>query len=238
MERTELEGPATSAPMVLASLHRRTIVGEVVDVETRRADIAARLPDLLVGAGFEVGEQTGEDGWCATRLRSLPDTVGPGMRMLVCGLNPSELAADAGVGFARPGNRFWPAAIAAGLVSVDRDPDHALTHHGIGMTDLVKRATPGAAELTPDEYRAGLARIERLTKWLGPGVVCFVGFAGWRAAADRTATASVQATRLGGRPVYVMPSTSGRNAHATLDDLVDHLGAAADVAEREREGHR
>ena len=58
----------------------------------------------------------------ATRARSLPDTVGPGMRLLVCGLNPSVYSADAGIGFARPGNRFWPAAIAAGIVTVDRDP--------------------------------------------------------------------------------------------------------------------
>ena len=63
------------------------------------------------------------------------------MRLLVCGLNPSIYSADAGVGYARPGNRFWPAAIAAGLVTEDRDPRHALSHHGVGITDLVKRAT-------------------------------------------------------------------------------------------------
>ncbi len=50
----------------------------------------------------------------------LPDTVGPGMRVLVVGLNPSVLSADAGVGFARPGNRFWPAALASGLVTAAR----------------------------------------------------------------------------------------------------------------------
>jgi TDG/mug DNA glycosylase family protein len=51
----------------------------------------------------------------ARRARTLPDTVGPGMRLLVCGLNPSLFAADAGVGYARPGNRFWPAARATRL---------------------------------------------------------------------------------------------------------------------------
>ena len=160
------------------------------------------------------------------RARTLPDVVGPRMRVLVCGLNPSLNAADAGVGFARPGNRFWPAAIAAGLVSVDRDPWHALRQHGVGFTDLVKRATVGAAELSSDEYRAGFARLERLAEWLQPAAVAFVGLAGWRAAVDRKAVAGPQERTVGGRPVYVMPSSSGLNAHSSVDDLAQHLRAA------------
>ena len=95
----------------------------------------------------------------ATRARTLPDTVGPGMRLLLVGLNPSEYAADAGAGFARPGNRFWPAALAAGLVTRTHDPFHALRVDGVGMTDLVKRATPRAdmpAVQAGDEPRGGL----------------------------------------------------------------------------------
>ncbi|MBW3573889.1 MAG: G/U mismatch-specific DNA glycosylase, partial [Actinobacteria bacterium] len=84
------------------------------------------------------------------------------MRLLVCGLNPSVYSADRGRGFARPGNRFWPAVTAAGLVSRAHDPRRALVHDGIGMTDLVKRATGASAELSKDEYRTGTARVERL----------------------------------------------------------------------------
>ena len=83
------------------------------------------------------------------------------------------------------------------------------------MTDLVKRATPRAAELTRDEYREGFARVERLCAWLQPAAVCFVGLAGWRAAADRHAQPGWQ-SEVGGRPVYVMPSTSGLNAATPL----------------------
>ena len=154
------------------------------------------------------------------------------MRILVCGLNPSVYAADRGVGFARPGNRFWPAALAAGIVSRDRDPTHALTHHGIGMTDLVKRATPRADALTREEFRDGAARLTRLVEWLRPGVVCFLGLSGWRAAIERRASAGEQPDGLGGVPAYVMPNPSGINAHASLDDLVAHLRAAAAVADR------
>ncbi len=149
------------------------------------------------------------------------------MALLVCGLNPSPAAADGGVGFARPGNRFWPAALAAGLVSRDRDPDHALTGHGVGMTDIVKRTTRRADELHTEEYVAGLGRLERLVTWLAPNTVCFVGLAGWRAARDRRAGAGWQPERLGGARVYVMPSTSGLNASSGLADLTAHLAAAA-----------
>jgi TDG/mug DNA glycosylase family protein len=95
------------------------------------------------------------------------------------------------------------------------------------MTDLVKRATTGASVLTAAEYRAGSARVERLVRWLRPAAVCFVGLAGWRAAVDPRAAAGEQAAGFGGTPAYVMPSTSGANAHARLDDLADHLRAAA-----------
>jgi double-stranded uracil-DNA glycosylase len=80
--------------------------------------------------------------------------------------------------------------------------------------------------LRPEEYRAGMARVERLVQWLEPEAVCFVGLTGWRHAVDRHATAGPQDRHIGGRPVYVMPSTSGANAHAQLDEITRHLAAA------------
>lgn len=198
----------------------------------------AVLADVIEGAGFAVSDwQTIEpdsSGTIDIRLRlrrrlTLPDTVGANMKMLLCGLNPSIYSAEVGVGFGRPGNRFWPAALAAGIVSRDRDPRHALTHGGIGMTDLVKRATRKAAELDAAEYRNGLVRVERLVSWLKPEVVCFVGLSGWRTAVDRKATSGWQEQTLGGAPVYLMPSTSGLNASSQLPDLTQHLRTAAAV---------
>ena len=84
----------------------------------------------MTGGGFDVigrRRQGNRTTVTAVRARTLPDTVGPGMRMLLVGLNPSLYAADAGVGFARPGNRFWPAMLAAGLATRDRDARHLLT---------------------------------------------------------------------------------------------------------------
>ena len=83
------------------------------------------------------------------------------MRILVCGLNPSLVAADAGFGYAGATNRFWAAAVAAGLVAHPRQPLAGLAEDGMGMTDLVKRATPNADGLTagrvPGRGRAGRA---------------------------------------------------------------------------------
>ena len=223
----------------LADLHGLLAVGSVIELEVAgpaldRAPAGARLEDLATGAGFDVvttaGRRRSRPGVRLRRARTLADSVGPGMRLLVCGLNPSLYAADAGVPFARPGNRFWPAALAAGVASVPGDPGHALRHHGTGMTDLVKRATAGAGELTPEEYRSGMARVERLCGWLAPAAVCFVGLAGWRAARDRRAGVGLQRASLAGRPVYLMPSTSGRNAHVGADALRDHLRAALALA--------
>jgi TDG/mug DNA glycosylase family protein len=188
---------------------------------------APSLDHLIVGAGFV---RDGAQPDVIVRALSLPDTVAPRMRILVCGLNPSIYAAERGVGFARAGNRFWKAAILAGLVTRERDALHALRAHRVGMTDLCKRATVASSELTVQEYTEGAARVERLVRWMRPGVVAFVGLEGWRAAIDRSAVAGVQPSTFGGRPAYVLPSTSGLNAHARLDDIVDHLRAAADLA--------
>jgi TDG/mug DNA glycosylase family protein len=215
-------------PLALADLHHATTVGDRVELLVA-PDVGARLGAIVEGAGFALDtvDNDGDDGISvrATRLRSLPDTVGPGMRVLLVGLNPSPFAADAGIGFARPGNRFWPAALAAGLVTRDRDPRDALLSHGVGMTDLVKRATAGASEVTRAEYRSGAARVEALVAWLAPGVVCFVGLSGYRVAVDRSATVGWQSQPFGARPAYVMPNPSGINAHATPAVLVEHMRA-------------
>jgi double-stranded uracil-DNA glycosylase len=142
------------------------------------------------------------------------------------------VSADAGFGFARGNNRFWPAAIASALVSplARHRPLVALADHGVGMTDLVKRATAGASELTRAEYRAGAQRVARLVSWLGPGLTLFVGLDGWQAAVDRGAKPGLQPDLFGGSPAYVMPSTSGRNARTGLDQLVGHMEAARRLA--------
>ena len=203
------------------------------------------LTDVLEGAGFSTVslDRSGPDAChegdpvpdlllTLRRERTLADTVGAGMRLLLVGLNPSLHAADSGVGFSGPTNRGWPALLEAGLATVDRDPVALLSEQRIGMTDMVKRATARASELHPDEYRRGLERLDRLCAWLQPAAVCVVGLAGWRTAVDRSAVEGIQDRHLGGRPVYLMPNPSGLNAHVSVTDLAASLSRAVELAQR------
>ena len=218
----------------LIRLSRRPGAGEV-----QRGRVGAGKgpgPGASAGAGGGpgAGEGPGPGGaWrvTCTQQRTLPDFVGPDMRVLVCGLNPSLVAADAGFGFATPSNRFWRAAADAGLITVPRAPLESLRVDGVGMTDMVKRATARSHHLDRAEYVAGAERVRRLVSWLSPAVVVFVGLEGWRAAVDRRAVVGWQPEAFAGAPAYVMPSTSGANAHARLVDLTAHLaGVVAGAA--------
>ncbi len=204
-------------PARLAALHRSTPVGAIVELIQPATYPDQRWADVREGAGFST---SGE------RLWTLADSVRPNMQLLICGLNPSPASADEGVAFARPGNRLWPAMLHAGLASIDRDPQALMRQHRIGMTDIVKRTTRRADELGSSEYVDGLARLQRLASWLQPHALCFVGLAGWRLAVDKRATPGWQETTVGGRPAYVMPSTSGLNASSQLPDLTEHLRLA------------
>jgi TDG/mug DNA glycosylase family protein len=86
--------------------------------------------------------------------------------------------------------------------------------------------------VTVDEYRTGFARLERLAAWLQPRAVCFVGLSGWRSVVNPKAAAGLQPETVGGRPVYVVPSTSGLNAHSTPTSLAHHFEEAAALADR------
>lgn len=254
--------PRNQLPVALAQLQRALAVRAPLEMTLRAGsgegpmaddDFPGRFfahwqPDelgaVVVGAGFEldgpVVSVSGKSGeWLTVRARAartLPDFVGPGMRVLVCGLNPSVVAADAGYGYAGATNRFWRAAVGAGLVAAvrARRPLDVLSTDGVGMTDLVKRATPRASELTTKEYRAGWARVLSMVEWLRPGVVLFVGLAGWRAAVAPGAVAGWQPPDACPVPAYVMPSTSGLNAGTSMEQLVAHMEAALEVTATRR----
>ena len=219
-------------PLLFHRAHRNLPTGARIDVA-----VAPELPDdllvdLVAGAGWWRQDGPTDAGGRRVvrveRRHTLADSVGPGMRLLVCGINPSPYSADVGVGYGRPGNRYWPAALAAGIAPVDRDPVAALAA-GTGMTDFAKRATAKATEVTRAEHEEGFARVTRLVAWLRPGAVCFVGLSGWRTVVDRLAGPGVQPEPIAGRPAYVMPSTSGLNARTPPAELARHLATAWDL---------
>ncbi|WOP19180.1 mismatch-specific DNA-glycosylase [Raineyella sp. LH-20] len=171
--------------------------------------------------------------------RTIPDILPDPLRLLVVGINPSLWSGATGAHFARPGNRFWPALHAAGITDHVIDctagmrPDDraALEILGLGITNLVDRATARADELTADEIRAGAARLERTVAARHPRVVAVVGIAAYRTGFRRPkARAGRQPEDLAGAELWVLPNPSGLNAHETVASLAAAYGAAADAA--------
>ena len=222
-----------ATPAALAEWQRAHEPGAQLDVHGRWF---APMPFAVVahGAGTSVVSETeglGLAKWQLRREPTLADLVAPLLRVLVVGLNPSVVAAESRVPFVGASNRFWPAALDAGLVRVDRDPWRAFVDAHVGFTDLVKRASPRADGLTREEYAEGATRLRAVVEWLQPAVVCFAGLTGYRKAVDPDATEGSQPTRFGDAATYVMPNPSGANAHASRDDLVAHLTAVRDLAD-------
>lgn len=170
---------------------------------------------------------------------SLSDVAGPGMRLALVGINPGLWSAAVDAPFARPGNRFWPALAAAGILdhvvdaSAGLDPrDHELLlARGVGISNLVNRATARAQHLSRAELRAGADRVERFVAEYQPAVVAFLGVTAYRVAFDRPKAAlGEQDHRIGSARVFALPSPSGLNAHATAAGLARDYGAAAEAA--------
>jgi TDG/mug DNA glycosylase family protein len=154
--------------------------------------------------------------------RTIRDVIARDLDVLFCGINPGLYSAATGHHFARPGNRFWPALHAAGFTPRRLHPSEARTllQHGGGITNLVARATASAAELDALELRAGRARLARVVRRYRPRVVAIVGLGAYRVAFDRPdAVLGAQAEMLAGARVWVLPSTSGLNAHHRPEDF-------------------
>ncbi|MGH3842707.1 MAG: G/U mismatch-specific DNA glycosylase [Pseudonocardiaceae bacterium] len=153
----------------------------------------------------------------------LPGPDDPPLRVLFCGINPGLVSAATGHHFARPGNRFWPVLHGAGFTPRRLRPDeqHLLPALGLGITNVVPRATARADELSTAELIAGGERLRDLVGALHPAALGVVGITAYRVvfAAPR-ATVGAQPDTLGGTMVWALPNPSGLNAHWSLPAMV------------------
>ena len=162
------------------------------------------------------------------RDATIPDLVEPGVRLLFVGINPGLWTAATGTPFSRPGNRFWPALVQAGILP--RLPVYAeplsdadrrmILDAGIGVSNLVSRATARADELSREELRAGAAALEeRVARWQ-PRAIAVVGLTAYRDGFQRSkAVAGRQDEGIAGLATWVLPNPSGLNAHETVATL-------------------
>jgi TDG/mug DNA glycosylase family protein len=152
----------------------------------------------------------------AAHAKTIPNVVAPGLSVLFCGINPGLYSAATGHHFARPGNRFWPALHQSGFTPRLLHPSEQdeLLSYGLGVTNIVARATARADELTRDELRAGARTLTALVARYAPAVVAVVGISAYRTAFDRPkATMGEQEERIADARLWVLPNPSGLNAH-------------------------
>jgi TDG/mug DNA glycosylase family protein len=175
------------------------------------------------------------------RGATVPDLVQPGVALLFVGINPGLWTAATQTHFNHPGNRFYPALHAAGLIDIVVDRGRAMTDEerrhlldrGIGITNLVARATARASELSAAELREGRQRLSELVDRLRPRVVAVAGITAYRTAFERpTAVLGRQDEWVDGSELWAVPNPSGLNAHATVATLAvayRQVGEAAGI---------
>ncbi|MET9325257.1 G/U mismatch-specific DNA glycosylase [Tsukamurella sp. NPDC003166] len=170
---------------------------------------------------------------------TVPDLIGPGCRLLFAGINPGLWTAATGAHFARPGNRFYPALYAAGIVDhlIDASDGmtfadrNALVDAGIGITNVAPRATAKASELSADELRTGGEALVERVREVEPRILAVLGITAYRTAFhEPQATSGPQDRTIGTTRVWVLPNPSGLNAHETVDTLAAAYRAAAEAA--------
>ena len=158
---------------------------------------------------------------------TLPDYLKEGLDIVFVGINPSAFSARVGHYFANPRNRFWRAFNGSSLVDVELSPelDYTLQDHGIGFTDLVKRVTAQASQLTTDDYRQGSPLLKEKLERYQPLIVCFHGltsygqYARYAEGIKEKAALGLQGLVIGRSKVFVIPNPSPANARFSVEDL-------------------
>ncbi|WP_328883096.1 G/U mismatch-specific DNA glycosylase [Streptomyces sp. NBC_00299] len=171
----------------------------------------------------------------AARDRLVPDVVADGLQVLFCGINPGLMTAATGHHFARPGNRFWPVLHLSGFTPRLLKPSEQeeLLSYGLGITNVVARASARADELSAQEYRDGGRLLATKVARLRPRWLAVVGVTAYRAAFDdRKASVGPQERVIGDTRVWVLPNPSGLNAHWTAQAMAEEYARLRMAAEQ------
>jgi double-stranded uracil-DNA glycosylase len=164
---------------------------------------------------------------------AVPDILGPGLRLVFCGINPGFRSAGAGAHFANPRNDFWRLLAEAGFTSRLLDPSEqwAMLDLGYGLTNAAPRTTRGSSDLRRADFAGSAERLERIAGELRPEGIAFVGKAAYEGAFRERPELGLQDRRLAGTWIFVLPSTSPANAAVPYEErlrwfaaLRDHLG--------------
>jgi TDG/mug DNA glycosylase family protein len=166
-------------------------------------------------------------------MKTLPDYLRKGMKLVIVGCNPSESSVRAGHYYAGRSNLFWPTLFEGGIVPepFGYPDDRRIIEFGVGLTDLVKRPTKGIEELKREDFAEGRIVLSQKLEEFGPRVVAFNGKMTYEQFSQRKCAYGLQKELLYGAQVYVLPSTSGQNARGK-SDRVRHFRKLARLVER------
>ncbi len=146
-------------------------------------------------------------------MRTLPDYLRKGMKLVIVGCNPSESSVRVGHYYAGRGNQFWPLLYESGVIPepVEYRDDRRVIEFGVGLTDLVKRPTKGVEELTRNDFAEGRYVLSQKLEEFAPRLVAFHGKMTFEQFAQRRCALGLQKETLYGARVFVLPSASGAN---------------------------
>ena len=148
-------------------------------------------------------------------MKTLPDYLRKGMKLMIVGCNPGERSARVGHYYAGRNNQFWELLYQGGVVPellTHRD-DVRLKEFAIGLTDLVKRPTKGIEELQREEFAEGRVLLAKKLEEFAPKVVAFNGKMVFEKFSGMPCNLGLQKEPLYGARVFVLPSTSAQNAN-------------------------
>jgi TDG/mug DNA glycosylase family protein len=150
-------------------------------------------------------------------MRTLPDYLRKGLKLVIVGSNPGERSAQVGHYYAGRTNHFWELLYQGGIVPEPleyEDDVRMMSQFGIGLTDLVKRPTRGMEDLKREEFAEGRVLLAHKLEANQPKVIAFCGKMVYEKFAQRECKLGLQEEKLYGGHVFVLPSTSGQNAIA------------------------
>jgi TDG/mug DNA glycosylase family protein len=162
----------------------------------------------------------------ASEGKTVPDVIAMGLDVLFCGVNPGLWSAAVQHHFARPGNRFWKALHLSGFTEdlVSPADERDLMERGIGITNVVDKATRSAAELRKADLQEGALLLEAKVRRWNPRVVAVLGMGAYRTAFSRPlAEPGLQPELLAGANLWLLPNPSGAQARYQIADLVEQL---------------
>ncbi len=173
--------------------------------------------------------------------KALPDYVRTGLNILSIGINPGRVSSELGFAFAFPRNRFWPAFNAAGLVPEQLVPsvqavERLYRDYDIGFTDVVRRPTRQATELTAADWRAGAPVLLEKLQRHQPNIAWFHGklainnFLKYADLGYASEDWGLQSFRIGATRLFLSPSPSPANAAIGLEFLIGNYRVLREVS--------